>query len=150
MTFLGAMLSLLLPRSAWRVIQRRSRTGWRQDQFLQNAEVRRKVNRAVVGLAKMAWLLTLPYSENVGVRAVACYNTRPVFGPPEGTMCSVFAQQEGAETGIARSSAEPGFIWSMDSKSELCRSVCVGVCIYTSQQHSSSLQTGVHRMAPIL
>ena len=74
------MLSLLLPRSAWRVIQRRSRTGWRQDQFLQNAEVRRKVNRAVVGLAKMAWLLTLPYSENVGVRAVACYNTRPVFG----------------------------------------------------------------------
>ncbi|CAM9720761.1 unnamed protein product, partial [Scytosiphon promiscuus] len=38
MTFLGAMLSLLLPRSAWRVIQRRSRTGWRQDQFLQNTE----------------------------------------------------------------------------------------------------------------
>ncbi|CAN0481664.1 unnamed protein product, partial [Ectocarpus sp. 12 AP-2014] len=38
MTFLGAMLSLLLPRSAWRVIQRRTRTGWRQDQFLQSAE----------------------------------------------------------------------------------------------------------------
>lgn len=49
MTFLGAMLSLLLPRSAWRVIQRRSRTGWRQDQFLQNAEVIRERERTIVG-----------------------------------------------------------------------------------------------------
>lgn len=50
MTFLGAMLSLLLPRSAWRVIQRRTRTGWRQDQFLENAEVGREGQRAFVGV----------------------------------------------------------------------------------------------------
>lgn len=43
MTFLGAMLSLLLPRSAWRVIQRRDRAGWRADHFLQNSEVRRRL-----------------------------------------------------------------------------------------------------------
>lgn len=40
MTFLGAILSLLLPRSAWRVIQRRDRAGWREEHFIQNSEVR--------------------------------------------------------------------------------------------------------------
>ncbi|CAN0089795.1 unnamed protein product, partial [Ascophyllum nodosum] len=38
MTFLGAMLALLLPRSAWKLIQRGKRAVWRQDRLLRHSE----------------------------------------------------------------------------------------------------------------